>query len=245
MFRSVKQGVKKVIESSGYMVLETKLGALGHQRVYPSATYAPWSLDEDFLAAYESVRLNTLVGKYCCWELWKIVEQTARLHEGDYLEVGVWRGGTGCLIAKRLALLSVDCQVYLCDTFSGVVKAGPMDDKYKGGEHADASESVVNDLANRMGVQIQVLKGIFPDQTGAALKDRIFRFCHIDVDVYESARGCTEWIWPRLISRGVIVYDDYGYQGCDGIRRHVDEWSRTHDCLFIHNLNGHAIIVKP
>lgn len=245
MLRSAKQAVKKVIESSGYAVMQTRLATRGHQRVYPTATHAPWSMDENFLAAYESVRFNTHVDLYRCWELWTLVEQTARLHEGDYLEVGVWRGGSGCLIAKRLGLLNIDCQVYLCDTFSGVVKAGPMDDKYTGGEHADASESVVCDLANRMGIQVQLLKGVFPDETGAIIEDRLFRFCHVDVDVYASARACTEWIWPRLVPRGVIVYDDYGFAGCDGVRKHVDEWSRSNDCLFIHNLNGHAIIVKP
>jgi len=245
MLRSAKQAVRKVIESSGYSVMQTRLATPGHQRVYPAATYAPWSLDENFQAVYESVRFNTHVCMYRCWELWTLVEQTARLDEGDYLEVGVWRGGTGCLIAKRLGLLNVDCPVYLCDTFSGVVKAGPMDDKYLGGEHSDTSESVVRDLASRMEIQIRLLKGMFPEETGAMIENRLFRFCHVDVDVYESARGCTEWIWPRLVSRGVIVYDDYGFQGCDGVRRHVDEWSRAKDCLLMHNLNGHAIIVKP
>jgi O-methyltransferase len=245
MFWRAKQALKKVIEGSGYTLLSTKAEVRGHQRVYPHATYAPWSVDRDFLATYESVRFNTHVDKYRCWELWRVVEQIAKLSSGDCLEVGVWRGGSGCLIAKKMALLNIDSQVYLCDTFSGVVKAGPMDDSYKGGEHADTALSVVHDLARRMGVNVRVLKGVFPDETGALLDNRSFRFCHIDVDVYESARASTEWVWPRLISRGIIVYDDYGFQGCDGVRRYLDEWSQTTDCLFIHNLNGHAIIIKP
>jgi O-methyltransferase len=67
------------------------------------------------------------------------------------------------------------------------------------------------------------VRGIFPDETGARLENRVFRFCHIDVDAYQSARDTTEWLWPRLLSRGIVVYDDYGIQGCDGARRFVDE----------------------
>lgn len=120
-----------------------------------------------------------------------------------------------------------------------------MDDMYKGGEHANTSESLVYALARQLNVDVRVLKGVFPDETGIQVEDRTFRFCHIDVDVYESARDITEWIWSRLVSCGVIVYDDYGFSGCDGVRRFVDEWQATSDGIFIHNLNGHAVVIKP
>ena len=31
--------------------------------------------------------------------------------------------------------------------------------------------------------------------------------CHIDVDVYQSARDTVEWVEPRLTSGGAIVFD--------------------------------------
>jgi len=245
MFWSTKQALKRLIESTGYTVHSAQAVSHGHQRVYPQATYAPWSVDRDFMATYEQVRFHTLVDRYRCWELWKFVEQTAKLPTGDCIEVGVWRGGSGCLIAKKVRVLNISSQVFLCDTFTGVVKAGRMDDAYKGGEHADTAESSVRALAKKIDVNVQVLKGMFPDDTGIQLEDKSFRFCHIDVDVYQSARDTTEWIWPRLVSRGVIVYDDYGFHGCDGVRRFLDEWQSATDCIFMHNLNGHAVVVKP
>ena len=59
----------------------------------------------------------------------------------DVLEVGVWRGGTGCLLAAKAQSLNRNATVFLCDTFSGVVKAGEIDNFYKGGEHADTSKA--------------------------------------------------------------------------------------------------------
>ena len=41
-----------------------------------------------------------------------------------------------------------------------------------------------------------------------------------------------------------MVYDDYGFYGCDGITKYVEEQMMRKDRLVIHNLNGHAIILK-
>ena len=245
MFHFAKQKLRKLVESSGYVVAKTHVPAVGHQRAYPYATYAPWLADTDFLKCYESVRSHTLVDRYRCWEIWELLKESAKLERGDCIEIGVWRGGTGCLIARRIQILSLRAKVFLCDTFSGVVKAGNFDAQYTGGEHADTTESTVRNLAERLNVGVQILRGVFPEQTGRGIEDRMFRFCHIDVDVYQSARDTTEWIWPRLLPRGIVVYDDYGFQGCDGVRKFVDEWREATDCVFLHNLNGHAVMVKP
>ncbi len=244
MFWVAKQKVKRLIESSGYAVVNTRVSGVGYQRAFPQAVYAPWLADKEFLDCYEGVRSHTLVDRYRCWEIWDSLKESAKLEQGDCIEIGVWRGGTGCLMARRVKSLNLDCEVFLCDTFSGVVKAGPLDPAYNGGEHEDTTERSVRDLAKQLNARVHVLKGIFPDETGVQVESRAFRFCHVDVDVYRSARETTEWIWPRLVSRGIVVYDDYGFQGCEGVRRFVDEWRAATDCIFFHNLNGHAIFVK-
>lgn len=106
------------------------------------------------------------------------------------------RGGSGCLIAKKVKLLNISSQVFLCDTFTGVVKAGKSDDAYQGGEHADTAESSVSALATKIGVNVKILKGMFPDDTGNQLEKETFRFCHIDVDVYQSARETLSGFGP-------------------------------------------------
>ena len=71
--------------------------------VTPFATYAPWAADAAFIDTYRAVVDHTLVDMYRCWELWQLVEQVSGL-QGGFVEVGVWRGGSGCLIAKRAKL---------------------------------------------------------------------------------------------------------------------------------------------
>lgn len=91
---------------------------------------------------------------------------------------------------------------------------------------------------------VKILKGIFPDDTGKFVKANKFRFCHIDVDTYKSAKDIIDWIWSKIVVGGIVVFDDYGFICCRGITKFVDEQRKKKDRIIIHNLNGHAIMVK-
>lgn len=212
--------------------------------IMPWATYSPWLLDADFRACHAVIKDYTLVDLYRCYELWHLVGQTASL-EGDILEVGTWRGGTGALLGKRAALLGLAAEVFLCDTFEGVVKTGEADECYSGGEHADTSIPVVEEVKDRLGIaNIGILKGIFPEETSGRIEDRLFRLCHIDVDVYQSGKDILEWVWPRLVLGGVVVFDDFGFASTKGITKLVHEMETRDDLISLQNVNGHAVFVK-
>lgn len=77
-----------------------------------------------------------------------------------------------------------------------------------------------------------------------SIASRRFSLCHIDVDVYESARDIFDWVWPRMAPGGVVVFDDYGFRGCVGITMLGEDLRARQDLVFIHNMNGHALLVK-
>jgi O-methyltransferase len=127
----------------------------------------------------------------------------------------------------------------------GVVKTTDKDSTYLGGEHADTSEDQVRDFLSRLEIDNAViLTGIFPDDHAEAVSDKTFCFAHIDVDVYQSAKEVFEFVWPRVPVGGIVAFDDYGFESCDGIPKLVAEYRCQHGKLVIHNLNGHALIVK-
>jgi O-methyltransferase len=215
-----------------------------HEMAYPISTYAPWQADQDFRRVYDQVRKNTLVDVWRLYELWAIVGELADV-PGAILEVGVWRGGSGALMAARAAALGIEDQVYLCDTWEGVVKSGAVDTYYRDGKHDDTSLGIVEKLLADMRLdRVECLQGIFPDDTGDKVADQAFRLCHIDVDVYQSAKDVLDWVWPRLSPQGMVVFDDYGFPACPGITRFVDEQRMQADRLVLHNINGHGLLVK-
>lgn len=245
MFNFKKQ-VRKVINFIGYEIIRLpNLKIKGYERILPIANYAPWQHDHTFLKIFDTIRTHTLVDKYRCFELWHLVSQSLKLN-GALIEVGVWRGGTAALICKVVELSGQYRPIYLADTFEGVVKSSDKDTYYIDGYHSDTSIDIVSKLLrDEMGLNnYKLLEGIFPEETSHLVDDDSFCFCHIDVDVYESAKDIVNWIWPRMVVGGIIVFDDYGFDGCDGVTIYVNEHLFTKDRLVIHNLNGHAIMLK-
>ena len=218
-----------------------------HSIVRPQATYSPWLADPEFLETYRAIsegpEPHTLVDRFRCYELWQLA---GRPIAGDVLEIGVWRGGTGCLMAKKVKSVAPDRTVFLCDTFAGVVGVTDQDPSYSDGEHADTSQQIVTALAAQLDLKnVRILPGKFPQETGAIIRERQFCLVHIDVDVYQSAKDCFEWALPRLSVGGAIVFDDYGFERCGGVTQMVNELDhRSRSIAVIHNLNGHAVVIK-
>ncbi len=214
-----------------------------HSMIFPGNTYSPWLEEKEFLFYYSQIKdTHTLVDEFRCFELWSLAKQYSN-KEGGILEVGVWRGGTGLLLAKAS---NYDTQIFLCDTFKGVVKATVNDTIYTGGEHADTSVEIVKNLIEKNAASnVTILEGIFPEDTSRYIGEKLFKICHIDVDVYQSAKDIFEWVWPKLIFSGMVIFDDYGFAACEGITKLVNELIYSYsNSLKIYNLNGHGIIMK-
>lgn len=235
-----------LIRVFNFLSMKMSLAAkAGYQIIIPFATYAPWLKDATFLASYERIKGVSLVNIYQCWELWKLIDETENT-PGDVIEVGVFKGATSAIMAARLKQNQSPAKFICCDTFEGVVKASDADNFYKGGEHKDTSLNFVTNLLTQTFhlTNVVFLKGIFPDETGHQVQDSRFRLCHIDVDTYQSGKEVLNWVWDRLSPGGIVVFNDFGYPRTRGITRLVEENRSRKDCLVIHNLNGHGIMIK-
>jgi len=122
-----------------------------HKEIRVSSTYSPWLEDDHFRQVYKKIVKHTMVDMYRCYDLWSLVEQSKKLH-GALLEVGVWRGGTGAIIATKAKECGIKSPVYLCDTFEGVVKTSSIDLDHKDGWHSNTSVEIVSELLEKMGI---------------------------------------------------------------------------------------------
>lgn len=249
--RSAYHALNRLLARAGVRLVKLPdLGPIvhdGHRYDYEMISiprYAPWLDDAAFQAIAGKVAGHTLVDRFRCWELYQLVREVAGV-PGDIIEVGVWRGGSGAILASAAARWKSGARVYLCDTFSGVVKAGARDSVYTGGEHADTSLALVQGLVDRLGLtNVELLQGIFPEETAARVRDDRVALLHVDVDVYQSALDVVRWTLPRIPPFGIVVFDDYGFRGCDGVTRLVHELRDTGDWQYLYNLNGHAILTR-
>jgi len=66
------------------------------------------------------------------------------------------------------------------------------------------------------------LKGLFVD-TFKQILDKKFCFAYVDSDVYLSIKQCIEFLKNRMVSGGIIMFDDYNYRETPGCNKAVDE----------------------
>ncbi len=87
---------------------------------------------------------------------------------------------------------------------------------------SETSVAWVSDLMFSLNLtNVRIVPGIFPGSFTDTVES--ISFAHIDVDVYRSCREAFEWIWPKLLPRGIVVFDDYGFPDAPGITLCINE----------------------
>lgn len=221
---------------------------LPHSQIVPYGTYSPWIEHSKFQKIFKIAKDYSYVDEYRMFELYQLASQASKI-DGDFLEVGVWRGGSSAIIKNALKESNSENKFYIADTFKGVVKAGSREDSfYKGGEHSDTNIGYVKDLFKKIDIEEPIIMvGIFPDDFPDITIQNL-AFVHTDVDAYESTKGIIEWCIPKMLKGGIIVFDDYGFYHCDGVTKYVDNLMLDPEInkkfRFVYNLNGHAILIR-
>ncbi len=135
--------------------------------------------------------------------------------DGDYSEVGVYRGSS----AKMICEAKGDKTLYLFDTFEGLPEVEKIDVLFSKNLFSGSIDSVKRRLAKYKNVCI--VKGEFPETSNIAMNKR-FAFVHLDVDIYNSTKNCLGFFYDRMVKGGIILSHDYSQ--AKGVKKAFDEF---------------------
>lgn len=131
---------------------------------------------------------------------------------GDFIEMGVYRGGTALLLAGALRAQSSPARLHLLDAWQGMPPPSPEDGRPWVGEgyFADAKEASVRAALARHQLldRCTTYAGWF-EQTLPAIRGP-FALAHVDCDYYAPVKFCLNHVLPRMAADGVVVIDDHG-----------------------------------
>lgn len=155
------------------------------------------------------------------------------LERGDiFYECGVASGGSAGFFASILEdanRIGHRAELHLFDTWEGMPEVNPLYDKFhkKGNIKCDFEDCVsyIKECVKNSSF-IHYHKGLIP-QTFKGLEHHKIAFAHIDVDIYQSYKDCLEFIWPRMIEKGIIELDDYAHGDCAGAKIATDEFFKN------------------
>jgi len=163
---------------------------------------------------------------------------------GDVCEAGCWRGLSAYQIATYIKSQDIDVVFHIFDSFEGLSEIESID-RY---EHDKRNvESIKKQFAcpsEKVQENLKYYKGWIPERF-QEVKDKIFSFVHIDVDLYQPILHSFEFFYPRLSPGGIMVFDDYGCVQFPGAKKAIDECiSKYNRSFFLPLPSGQAVLIK-
>lgn len=161
---------------------------------------------------------------------------TLKSLDGDFAEVGVYRGGS----AKVICEAKGDKPLNLFDTFSGLPKPGSFDEYLSEGQLTESLSNVERYLSNYK--KVFFYPGVFPADTAKFVTDRYFSFVHLDVDFYDSTLECLRFFYPRMVGGGGLVSHDFST--LLGVRKAFDDFFLDKQELVIELPTSQCLVIK-
>lgn len=184
--------------------------------------------------------------------------------EGDIVECGVWKGGSiGTCMLTLNKLKKTNIKIWLYDTFEGMNEPTDFDLDING--HLASDRMEVEDVetsrlwakAELDNVKENVSRYNYPSENVDFIKGMVeetllsnklpekISLLRLDTDWYESTKMELEVLYPKLVSGGVLIIDDYGHW--DGCKRAVDEYFKSLDFKpFLSRIDYTGrILIKP
>lgn len=152
---------------------------------------------------------------------------------GDFVECGVWRGGSVMAMILVLQKYEKTRKIWLYDTFDGMSEP-TKEDNHKG-KHAQTmmeKNSFIKCIASidyvKKGIsqlnyqgEIQYVQGKVED-TIPETTPKSISLLRLDTDWYESTAHELTHLYPLLKNEGIMIVDDYNFW--DGSTKAVNEY---------------------
>ena len=196
----------------------------------------------EFLDIYLFCKDYTMTTIERMYALYKSTEHIIKNNiAGDFVECGVWRGGSTMVVLKTLEKFGIiDRKIWLFDTFEGMSEPTVDDEDFKKEsakkqlQNSKKEDSIIwayatiEDVKNNISLcnypkeNIFYIKGKVEDTLPNKTYFDAISLLRLDTDWYESTKIELQTLYPLLQKKGIMIIDDYGHWlGC---RKAVDEF---------------------
>ena len=149
------------------------------------------------------------------WRVWLLTRlaRQAKALPGNFAEFGVFRGGTAYMTLDNTEPHPGDRRFFLFDTFEGTpsdeLTSTETAEGLGEGQYAGTSVEYVTDLLDRWSDRIEIREGDVAKTLGETETGPL-AFVHLDMNASAPTAIALEYVYPRLVAGGIVVFDDYG-----------------------------------
>jgi len=215
--------------------------------------------DERFLAAYRrgmasghnlsmfagsdgDLRIRWRVAMYC-WA----ARHAARL-PGDFVDCGTGTGIYSLAVCHYIDFNATGKSFWLFDTFEGIPEEQMSDDERTLGR-ADENQARFGPCYERARENFapypkaRLVRGKVPDTLATAAVDRVC-YLSIDMNIAYPERAALEHFWPRLVTGGIAILDNYGWLPYRAQKAALDEFAAQNGVEVMMLPTGQGLLIK-
>ena len=158
----------------------------------------------------------------------KIIEiaRECLLKEGDFVELGCYKGDTSLLLAE--VLKGTNKKLWLYDSFEGLPKKSKEDDSEIGKDFQEGvltvSKREVKQRFLRAGFKLPIIKKAWFSELGQEDLPEKIALAFLDGDLYQSIKDSLRLVADKMVKGGVIMIHDYNNPALPGVSQAVNEW---------------------
>jgi len=217
-------------------------------------------LDDRFLQAYRrgmqsghqltryavtgsDVRIRWRVA-ICCWA----ARHAARL-PGDFVECGTNTGIYSLAVCDYINFNATGKSFWLFDTFEGIPPEQISDTERALGraEESAAIFPPCYEVTRRNFApypKAHLVRGKVPDTLAMAPIEQVAYLC-IDMNIAFPERAAIEYFWPRMVTGGIAILDNYGWEPYRAQKATLDEFATQQGLEIMMLPTGQGLLIKP
>lgn len=234
--------------------MQNKLIQKGYLIIPPSQYRS--DMEDEFWIIWDKVKEYTLTSPERGYALYKGIEYLSKRRiPGDFVECGVYQGGSSLLAALSFRRFQDGSRKYwLYDTFTGMPSPTEEDHiAHTGQALSERNPEGWWQAAEKQVLQIfvenkvpQSMVHLVPGKVEDTLKKEVpkkIALLRLDTDWYSSTKVELDILYKKLVPGGILVIDDYGH--FTGAKQAVDEFFRDKPEFLARIDYTGRILVKP
>lgn len=184
--------------------------------------------NHDFMALDEKVSPFTMTSPEAKWALYQAVKYVLLNRiPGDFVECGVWKGGSSMLAALAFLHFGATRRLWLYDTFEGMTEPTAEDGSSAFRWTSDYMKVDLETVRKNVistgypPSMVYLVKGDVAE-TLSMLRPESISILRLDTDFYASTKAELEHLYPLLSPGGILIVDDY--EAWPGSKQAVNEY---------------------
>ena len=206
--------------------------------------------DERFLEAYQHGKETGSWGREVHWRMhtacW--AANHARDLNGDFVECGVYKGGSALTVIEYIDFLSTEKTFWLLDTFEGVSMEMLTEEENRIGigstynhQYENCEQQVREQF--RAYPNVEIIKGPVPETLAQVTADEV-SYLHIDMNNATPEIAAAEYFWDRLVQGGIMLLDDYAWCTHPIQKREFDKFADRVGVEILSMPTGQGMLIK-